>query len=209
MEQTSATPLITGPNTHDNVVRVAIGSLRPPKVEAVRNVMNKVIDFLGYRPETISFIAREVESGVSAMPLSVQEIRRGACNRAMEVRRLIEEESGPVDFAVGLEGGFFILSAEDKEHIHLQTWAFVHHDGAGYYGSSMSMPVPPAMAREVLENKKELSEVIDHFTNRQDVRNQDGAFGVLSLGLLSRQQALELALLGALAPFYHKKLYQP
>jgi non-canonical (house-cleaning) NTP pyrophosphatase len=41
------------------------------------------------------------------------------------------------------------------------------------------------------------------------VRNQDGAFGVLSLGLLTRQQALELALIGALAPFYHKKIYLP
>lgn len=90
----------------------------------------------------------------------------------------------------------------------MQTWAFVHHNGAGYYGSSMSMPVPMAVAREVLENKKELGEVIDLFANRQKVRDQDGAFGVFSLGLLTRQQALELALLGALAPFYHKNLYQ-
>jgi inosine/xanthosine triphosphatase len=194
---------------NDNIVRVAIGSLRPPKVEAVRSVMNKVMTFLGYHSESINYIAREVESGVSTMPLSVQEIRRGACNRAMEVRRLVEEESGPVDFAIGMEGGFFILSAEDREHIHLQTWAFVHHNGAGYYGSSMSMPVPRAVAREVLENKKELGEVIDDFANRKEVRNQDGAFGVFSLGLLTRQQALELALIAALAPFYHQKLYQP
>jgi inosine/xanthosine triphosphatase len=150
-----------------------------------------------------------VESGVSSMPLSVQEIRRGACNRALEAKRLVEAETGLVDFAIGLEGGFFILSAEDKEHIHLQTWAYVHHEGKGYYGSSMSMPVPAAVAREVLENKKELGEVIDHFAGRQDVRNQDGAFGVFSLGLLSRQQGLELALIGALAPFYHKKLFHP
>jgi inosine/xanthosine triphosphatase len=192
----------------DQIIRVAIGSLRPPKVEAVRMVMTKVMGFLGYRPESISYIAREVESGVSSMPLSVHEIRRGACNRAMEARRLVEAESGPVDFAIGLEGGFFILSAEDKEHIHLQTWAFVYHNGAGYYGSSMSMPVPMAVAREVLENKKELGEVIDLFANGEKVRDQDGAFGVFSLGLLTRQQALELALLSALAPFYHKKIYQ-
>jgi len=195
-------------NMNEDVLKIAIGSLKPSDVEAVRSVIAKVMGFLSYRPESISYIAREVESGVSSMPLSVHEIRRGACNRAMEVRRLVEAESGPVDFAVGLEGGFFILSAEDREHIHLQTWAFVHHNGAGYYGSSMSMPVPMSVAREVLENKKELGEVIDLFANREKVRDQDGAFGVFSLGLLTRQQALELALLGALAPFYHKKLYQ-
>ncbi len=191
-----------------DALKVAIGSLKPSEVEAVRSVMSKVVGFLDYRPEAISYIAREMESGVSSMPLSVHEIRRGARNRAMEVRRLVEAETGPVDFAIGMEGGFFILSAEDKEHIHLQTWAFVHHNGAGYYGSSMSMPVPMAVAREVLENKKELGEVIDLFANREKVRDQDGAFGVFSLGLLTRQQALELALLGALAPFYHKNLYQ-
>lgn len=191
------------------IVRIAIGSLRPPKVEAVRNAMARVREFLGWRPESISYIAREVESGVSVMPLSVQEIRRGACNRALEVRRAVEAESGPVDFAIGLEGGFFILSAEDQEHIHLQSWAYVHHNGVGHYGSSMSMPVPMAVAREVFEHKKELGEVIDDFAKRKNVRNQDGAFGVFSLGLLTRQQAFELAVLGALAPFYHAKLYQP
>jgi inosine/xanthosine triphosphatase len=194
---------------NEKILKVAIGSLRPPKVEAVRSVMAKMVGFLGYRPEAISYIAREVESGVSSMPLSVHEIRRGACNRAMEVRRLVEAETGPVDFAIGMEGGFFILSAEDKEHIHLQTWAYVHHEDKGYYGSSMSMPVPAAVAREVLENKKELGEVIDYFAGRDNVRNQDGAFGVFSLGLLSRQQGLELALIGALSPFYHKKLFHP
>lgn len=193
----------------NQIVRVAIGSLRPPKVEAVRAVMAKTMCLCGYRPEAISYIAREVESGVAAMPLSVQEIRRGAYNRAMEARRLVEEETGPVDFAIGLEGGLFILSTEAKEHIHLQTWAYAHHKGAGYYGSSMSMPVPMAVARKVIDHKKELGDIIDNFANRKDVRNQEGAFGVFSLGLLTRQQALELALLGALAPFYHKKLYHP
>ena len=207
MEETVAACSNSGVKMSNNIVRVAIGTLRPPKVEAVRTTMNKVMGLLGHRAESISYIAREVESGVSAMPLSVQEIRRGACNRALEARRLVAEESGPVDFAIGLEGGFFILSAEDKEHIHLQSWAFVHHHGVGHYGSSMSMPVPMAVAREVFDHKKELGEVIDDFAKRKDVRNQDGAFGVFSLGLLTRQQAFELALLGALAPFYHSKLY--
>jgi len=44
-------------------------------------------------------------SGVSVVPLSIHEIRHGAYNRALEARRLIEEECGPVDFSIGLEGG--------------------------------------------------------------------------------------------------------
>lgn len=191
----------------DGVMRVAIGSLRPPKVEAVRTVMSQVAPFLGCQPKQINYIAREVESGVSSLPLSIHEIRRGARNRAEAARTLVESENGPVDFAIGLEGGLFILSTMRVERVHLQSWAFVERNGIGHYGSSMSMPVPPAVARAVIEEKEDLAKVMDRFAGRKDVRNNDGAFGVLSRGFLNRQQAFEFALFGALAPFYHEKMY--
>ncbi len=192
---------------NDGELRVAIGSLRPPKLEAVREVMSQVAPLLGHRPGRINYIAREVESGVSEVPLSIHEIRRGARNRAEAVRKLVESEFGPVDFAIGLEGGLFILSTARIERVHLQSWAFAERGGLGHYGSSMSMPVPPAVTRAVIEKKEDLSAVIDRYAGRSGVRNQDGAFGVLSRGFLNRQQAFELALYAALAPFYNEKLY--
>lgn len=194
---------------NDGALRVAIGSLRPPKVEAVRAVMSQVAPFLGCQPKQINYIAREVESGVPSMPLSIHEIRRGARNRAEAVRALVESEYGPVDFAIGLEGGLFILSTVRVERVHLQSWAFVEREGIGHYGSSMSMPVPAAVSHAVIEQKEDLAKVIDRFAGRKDVRNNDGAFGVLSRGFLNRQQAFELALFAALAPFYHEKMYNP
>lgn len=192
---------------NDGALRVAIGSLRPPKVEAVRAVMSQVAPFLGCQPKQINYIACEVESGVSSMPLSIHEIRRGAHNRAEAARILVESEYGPVDYAIGLEGGLFILSTARIERVHLQSWAFVEREGMGHYGSSMSMPVPAAVSHAVIEQKEDLAKVIDRFAGRRDVRNNDGAFGVLSRGFLNRQQAFELALFAALAPFYHEKMY--
>lgn len=189
-------------------LNIAIGSIRAPKVEAVRAVLGNVAPLLEIKPGSINYIAREVPSGVSQVPLSIHEIRRGARNRALEVRRLIEEEYGPVDFAVGLEGGLFILSEEHGERVHLQSWVYVEHEGEGHYGSSMSMPIPNYMAHAVIEQREDLSMVIDRVAGRQNVRNHDGAFGFLSRGFLDRQQAFELALLGAFAPFYHQKIYQ-
>jgi len=190
-----------------DVLRVAIGSIRPPKVEAVRSVLGRVVHFMGYSPDHVSYIARGKESGVSRMPLSVHEIRRGARNRAEEARRLIEAEFGYVDFAIGLEGGFFIMGAEDTEHVQLQSWAYVEYNHEAHYGSSMSMPVPKSISHAVIEQQQELGKVLDHFAGRKGLRNKEGAFGFFSLGFLTRQQAFELALLGALAPFYHNKLY--
>lgn len=189
-------------------LNVAIGSIRPPKVEAVRSVLAQIAPLLEIKPSNVNFIAREVPSGVAMVPLSIHEIRRGAFNRAQEVRRVIEEEYGPVDFAIGLEGGLFILSEENGERVHLQSWVYVERLGEGYYGSSMSMPIPKHMAHAVIEQKQDLSNVIDQFAGRQNVRSHDGAFGFLSRGFLDRQQAFELALLSAFAPFYHPQIYQ-
>ena len=190
-------------------LNVAIGSIRPPKVEAVRAVLAQIAPLLEIKPGNVNYIAREVPSGVSMVPLSIHEIRRGAYNRAAEVRRLIEEEYGPVDFAIGLEGGLFILNEEKSERVHLQSWVYVERFGEGYYGSSMSMPIPSQMAHAVIEQKQDLSKVIDRYSGRDNVRSHDGAFGFLSRGFFDRQQAFELALLGAFAPFYHAQIYQP
>ncbi|MEK7730155.1 MAG: inosine/xanthosine triphosphatase [candidate division KSB1 bacterium] len=189
-------------------LNIAIGSIRPPKVEAVRTVLNQIAPLLEIQPNHVNYIAREVPSGVPMVPLSIHEIRRGAFNRAREVRRLLEEEYGPVDYAIGMEGGLFILSEENSERVHLQSWVYVERLGEGHYGSSMSMPIPSTMAHAVIEQKQDLSKVIDHYAGRQNVRNHDGAFGFLSRGFLDRQQAFELALLSAFAPFYHPQIYQ-
>jgi len=192
-----------------NALHVAIGSIRPPKVEAVRSVMSQIAPYWECQPGNVSYLAREVASGVSVVPLSIHEIRHGAYNRAIEARRLIEEECGPVDFSIGLEGGLFILNEESNvERVHLQSWAYVERNGEGHYGSSMSMPIPVHLAHEVIEKKMDLSKVIDHYAGRTGVRNRDGASGFLSRGHLNRQQAFELALFGAFAPFYHPAIYQ-
>jgi inosine/xanthosine triphosphatase len=191
-----------------NALRVAIGSIRPPKVEAVRSVISQIAPYLECPPGSVNYIAREVVSDVAIVPLSIHEIRRGAYNRAVTARRLVEEECGPVDFSIGLEGGLFILNEEDHtERVHLQSWAYAEHHGEGHFGSSMSMPIPIHLAREVIEKKQDLSVIIDHYAGRTEVRNREGAFGFLSRGHLNRQQAFELALFGALAPFYHRALY--
>ena len=190
-----------------NQFTIAIGSLRPPKVEAVRVVISQIAPLLGYTQECVSYIAREVASGVPAMPMSVHEIRRGALNRARAAKRVVTAVHGKVDLAVGLEGGIFIMKAENLERVHLQSWVYVESEQEGHYGSSMTMPIPPMIARAIIEDKRELAEVIDEYAGAEGTRNQDGAFGYLSLGFLSRQQAFELALFGALAPFYHHKIY--
>jgi inosine/xanthosine triphosphatase len=63
------------------------------------------------------------------------------------------------------------------------------------------------LAREVLENGVELSVAIDRFAGAVGIRDAQGAWGVLSSGLVSRTEAFRVAVVAAFAPFYNSKMY--
>jgi non-canonical (house-cleaning) NTP pyrophosphatase len=59
----------------------------------------------------------------------------------------------------------------------------------------------------VVDEGVELSSVMDALVAREDTRSREGAWGVLTCGLLDRTRSFELALLNALAPFYNEGIY--
>jgi non-canonical (house-cleaning) NTP pyrophosphatase len=66
--------------------------------------------------------------------------------------------------------------------------------------------LPDAIAREVLEGR-ELGDVIDERAGTT-VRGTRGAWGVLTLDLVGRQDSFRSAIVAAVAPFYNPALYQ-
>jgi len=58
-----------------------------------------------------------------------------------------------------------------------------------------------------VEGRSELGTVMDEVTGGRDIRSKQGAWGVLSRDLVTRSMSFELALIGALAPFYNSALY--
>src|SRR5205809_264062 len=55
---------------------------------------------------------------------------------------------------------------------------------------------------------RELGDVIDEVAGEHDVRSRQGAWGVLSRGLLTRSMSFETALVAAFAPFYNARVYK-
>jgi non-canonical (house-cleaning) NTP pyrophosphatase len=53
-----------------------------------------------------------------------------------------------------------------------------------------------------------IQRVIDGVAGQTDVRSRQGAWGVLSKGLLTRAMSFETALVAAFAPFYNARLYE-
>ncbi len=78
---------------------------------------------------------------------------------------------------------------------------------AGNFGASPSIAVPDSIAKRVIQEQRELGEIIDEVAGEIDVRSRQGSWGVFSRDLLTRSMSFETALIAAFAPFYNEKLY--
>ena len=89
----------------------------------------------------------------------------------------------------------------------LKGWAYVTDGLRGSFGASPSIVVPDAMVSSVVDDGRELAEVIDEVAGQRDVRSRQGAWGVLSRDLFTRAMSFEVALVAAFAPFYNPESY--
>jgi inosine/xanthosine triphosphatase len=191
-------------------LKIAVGSTRKPKIEAVIATAEAICR-LGV-PGWASFdvIARDVDSGVALTPTSDDELMTGARNRAERLAITLDQEGVRAGLYIGLEGGLHVQKLCSGPVVLLRGWAYAT-DGAdkkGAFGSSPSIQVPAEIAAPVLDHGLDLSDVIDEFSGRCDVRSNEGTWGILTGDLISRRRSFEMALVAALAPFYNGRLYR-
>jgi len=155
----------------------------------------------------VEVLALDVASDVPAMPVSDEQLMRGARARADGARASLARQGQLADFYIGLEGGFHSEQLEGASHTFLRGWAYATDGVRSAFGATPSITVPPAIVAAVVDGERELGDVIDEFAGEFDVRSRQGAWGVLSRDLLTRSASFELALLAALAPFYNSRCY--
>ena len=133
---------------------------------------------------------------------------RGARQRAEALAQSTAAKESHAHFFVGLEGGLDVVLENGSRRVFLESWAYVTDGNRGHFGCSGSIELPEALAQEVLGRGTELSVAIDQFAGAQGIRDGQGAWGVLSGNLISRQESFRLAVVAAFAPFYNIKMYQ-
>ena len=172
-------------------MKIAVGSLNPVKIEAVRSVV------LRAWPEG-QIEGASVPSGVSDMPMSDEEMITGARNRAIAVRDLLE-----ADFGLGLEGGLH----QESFGWTLQGWVVVvAKDGRSSVGGGARIPVSDAIAQRVLAGK-ELGDVMDELLQDKNIKQKGGAVAAFTGSLVSRKEAFAQSVAYALAPFVAPQFY--
>jgi non-canonical (house-cleaning) NTP pyrophosphatase len=122
---------------------------------------------------------------------------------------MLREAGQPADYCVGLEGGVDVAVENDVRCVFLESWAYVTDGVRGHFGCSGSIEIPELLAGEVLARGTELSIAIDRYAGAVGIRDGQGAWGVLSDNLVTRQESFRLAVVAAFAPFYNVKMYRP
>jgi inosine/xanthosine triphosphatase len=190
-----------------NKIILAVGSTRHPKLNAVREALTIFAPILDSSAQ-FEVVGVDVPSGVSHTPASREELMAGARFRAEALVKLARERGEPWKYFVGLEGGLDVVQENGRRLVFLQSWAYVTDGKApGAYGQSGAVQMPEPLAAEVLDRGTELSVAIDAYSGGQGIRDAQGAWGVLTQNLITRQEAFRVAVLSAFAPFFNAGLY--
>jgi inosine/xanthosine triphosphatase len=186
---------------------IAVGSTRRPKLNAVKEAALAIAPLLGDGAH-LEVSGFEVESGVSHTPASREELMQGARQRVEFLQKIVSTQGASADFFIGLEGGLDVALEDGVRRVFLESWAYVSDGKRGHFGCSGSIELPETLAEEVLSRGSELSAAIDHFAGVAGIRDGQGAWGVLSRNLVSRQDSFRLAVVAAFAPFYNVQMYR-
>ncbi|MFO7172825.1 MAG: inosine/xanthosine triphosphatase [Bacillota bacterium] len=169
---------------------VAVGSTNPAKVGAARAVLARA--FPGCRVEPVA-----VPSGVREQPLGAAETEAGARNRARGALAAVPA----ADLAVGFEGGV------DRRGYVINCCAVALRDGREWVAWGTRFPLPGPVAARVLAGE-ELGPVMDAVSGQVESKKHLGAIGILTRGLVTREEMWAQALAAALPPLLHPDLYR-
>ena len=199
---------------------VRVGSNNEPKIAAVRSAL------LAYAPE-VRVEGVGVASGVAEQPVGLDEIIRGASNRA---RAAVESQG--CELAVGIEDGLIELPAgadgslpEGVDGSPLRASEFqVRHVNIGCaavtdgkrlsFGFSSAFAYPPDCSRRAVAQRAPIGGLFDRLwqsrrgeTSALPSARGIGNVGRLTLGVLPRREYARHAVLCALVAFLHPDLY--
>ncbi|RLQ97895.1 DUF84 family protein [Falsibacillus albus] len=149
---------------------VSIGTKNPAKIKAVEHAFMEVL-------KNKTFLSFDVPSGVSEQPFSDEETIKGAVNRAEWAK-----ERGKADIGIGLEGGV----VKSDLGLFLCNWgALSDGTAAPIIAGGARILLPDEVGKRVLDGE-ELGHVMDDFCQAKDIRKSQGAVGIFSDGLVTR-----------------------
>ena len=162
-------------------MRIAVGSLNPVKIEAVRSVMERIYG-------QVRIFASDVPSGVPEQPFG-EQTPEGAKNRA---RNAINGHA----LSVGIEAGVFEMFGTLYD---FQYCAILDKEGRYTIGTGSGFRYPDKVVEEVRKGLT-VGEAMKKVYGENNVGKSQGAIGILSKGILDRKSLTEQSVTAAMIP---------
>jgi inosine/xanthosine triphosphatase len=172
---------------------IVVASNNPVKIQAALRGFQRLFPDEAFTAQPVS-----VPSGVSDQPMSSEETRRGALNRAGAARQALPEG----DYWVGIEGG---VESEDRDLAAFAWIAVLSQDRTGQ--SRTGTFFLPASVSDLVRQGKELGEADDIVFGRSNSKQDNGAIGILTSDVIDRTDLYEHAVVLALVAFKNPALY--
>ena len=164
---------------------IVVGSTNPLKIQAVKNAVGNV---------EINVIGCSASSSVSSQPLSDEETRQGAINRAKDSLNKTNAELG-----IGLETGVFFLN----DNVYLCNWGALVDRNENIYVTNGPIILLPNEYRKELLAGQNLEEIMHHSTGIASLGTKQGAIGIFTQNRLTREQVLTEVVKVLLAQYHY------
>lgn len=176
------------------MMKIIIASLNPIKINAVSHGFAQL-----FPDESWEINQVNVDSGVADQPLSDQDTKYGAVNRAENARQIMPNG----DYWVGLESGCDYLDGE------MVTFAWVVVLSRDNMGSARTAQFRlPKEVQRLVETGIELGDANDIIFGEHNSKQKSGAVGLLTNNVIIRKDLYEQAVILALIPFLKPSLYR-
>lgn len=173
-------------------MKVVVGSKNPVKLQATRNVLEKIYTELEIQ-------AIDVDSEVPDQPIGLKTTVQGAINRAKNAFY------SDFDLSVGIESGLLEVPHSITGYLDLQ-WCAIYDGEKITLGVSAGFEYPPMVIEQVLGGR-EVGDVMDQVTGVDKLGQKTGAVSHLTQGMLDRTGNTEQCVLMAMVPRMNEGVY--
>lgn len=164
---------------------IGVGTDNPVKIRGIERAFSKFFS-------NFKMLYKDVDNVVGPQPIGYKEIFKGAYYRSQNIRKIYPH----IKYSVGIEAG--IVNHSDRYYA-LQACCIIIKNKDTFYGLSPGFELPRNIASIVLEGRVvELGEAVEKATGVEDAGRQGGLIGIMSGGVVDREELSYLATLMAL-----------
>lgn len=179
---------------------IAVGTTNTIKIQAIEEVIQ---DY----PQLADAVVQpfSVPSEIAEQPLSLEEIIKGAKNRAKNAY----EACNSCDYSFGIESGLF--EAVGTQTGFLEACICCIYDGVNHLiGLSCGFEVPPHILELVVDKNRDLAQACYEagVTTNSKLGSAEGLIGILSKGRINRKEYTKQCIRTALLQLENQALYQ-